>query len=91
MRPELPRLETRDEESGGLDTGDILTEVKSLSRARLGCSYYRVDLHVHSPASSDYAGDNNISSYEFVSVFVARGFDLIAITDHNTGAYVDQA
>ena len=91
MRPELPTLETCDEESGGLDTGDILTEVKSLSRARLGCSYYRVDLHVHSPASSDYAGDNNISSYEFVSAFVARGFDLIAITDHNTGAYVDQA
>ena len=91
MRPELPTLKTRDEESGGLDTGDILTEVKSLSRARQGCSYYRVDLHVHSPTSSDYEGDKNISSYEFVSAFVARGFDLIAITDHNTGAWVDQA
>ena len=74
-----------------MDTGEILTEVKSLSRARRGCAYYRVDLHVHSPDSSDYAGDNNISPYEFVSAFVGRGFDLIAITDHNIGTYIDQA
>ena len=77
--------------AAGLNTDEILTEVKSLSRARRGCAYYRVDLHVHSPDSSDYAGDNNISPYEFVSAFVGRGFDLIAITDHNIGTYIDQA
>ena len=50
-----------------------------------------MDLHVHSPASTDYSGDKDASAYEFMSAFVARGFDLIAITDHNTGAYLDQA
>jgi DNA repair ATPase RecN len=50
-----------------------------------------VDLHVHSPASSDYSGDRNVSALEFVSTFVTNGFDLIAITDHNTGAFIDEA
>ena len=74
-----------------METGVILNEVKSLSRARRACSYYRVDLHVHSPDSTDYSGDSGISPYEFVSEFVSRGFDLIAITDHNAGTYIDQA
>ena len=74
-----------------METADILTKVKSLSRVRRVSSYHRVDLHVHSPVSSDYCGNPTVSSYDFVSAFVARGFDLIAITDHNTGAYIDQA
>ena len=74
-----------------METADILTKVKSLSRIRHACSYHRVDLHVHSPVSADYGGNTSVSSYDFVSAFVARGFDLIAITDHNTGAYIDRA
>ncbi len=74
-----------------MDPDDILAEIKPLFRARRACSYYRVDLHVHSPASSDYCGDRDVSPYEFVSAFVGRGFGLIAITDHNTGAYIDEA
>ena len=74
-----------------MDTSEILAELKTLSRARSACSYYRVDLHVHSPHSSDYSGDSNISTYDFISAFVAQGFELIAITDHNTGTYIDQA
>ena len=65
--------------------------VKSLSRDRNICRYQQVDLHVHSPASTDYRGDVNVSAYEFVSAFAQRGTSLIAITDHNTGSYVDQA
>ena len=74
-----------------METDEILTRIKSLSRARRSCTYYQVDLHVHSLASSDYRGKADISPYEFVSAYVARGFDLIAITDHNTGAYIDKA
>ena len=62
-----------------------------MSKAPRACSYYRVDLHVHSPGSSDYAGDRQVSPYEFIREFVSRGLDLIAITDHNTGSYIDQA
>ena len=74
-----------------MDTQEILVEVKSLSRPARACSFYRVDLHVHSPASADYQGQSDISPYGFISEFVARGFDVIAITDHNTGTYIDQA
>ena len=74
-----------------METEEILSKVKSLSRASRACSYYRVDLHVHSPESSDYVGDSNVLPYEFVSAFVARGFDMISITDHNTGTYIDRA
>ena len=74
-----------------METEEILSKVKSLSRASRACSYYRVDLHVHSPESSDYDGDSNVSPYEFVSAFVARGFDMVSITDHNTGTYIDRA
>ena len=74
-----------------METEAVLAQAKALSRVRRACSYYRVDLHVHSPESTDYAGDSGISPYEFVSEFVSRGIDLIAITDHNTGTYVDQA
>ena len=37
------------------------------------------------------AGTPASLQYEFVSAFVSRGFDLISITDHNTGTYVDRA
>ena len=73
------------------ETDKILTEVKSLSRARRACSYYRVDLHVHSPMSSDYCGDDAVSAFKFISAYVERGFDMLAITDHNTGSYINQA
>ena len=74
-----------------MEPDDILTKIKSLYRSRRSCTYYHVDLHVHSPRSSDYSGDTGISPHEFVSACVERGLDLIAITDHNTGAYIDCA
>lgn len=74
-----------------MEANEILSEVKSLSRLRRACTYHKVDLHVHSPASSDYTGDKDISPYDFVSAFVARGFHMIAITDHNAGTFIDSA
>ena len=74
-----------------MEPDEILAKVKSLSRTGRACTYYRVDLHVHSPVSSDYCGDSDISPYEFVAAFVAREVDLIAITDHNTGTFIDDA
>ena len=74
-----------------MESDEILAKVKSLSRSPRACSYYRADLHVHSPKSSDYRGDTEISACGFVSTFVDRGFDLIAITDHNTGVFIDEA
>ena len=74
-----------------MEAEDILARVKLLSRPPRACTYHSVDLHVHSPHSTDYQGDKGISPYEFISSFVRRGIDLIAITDHNAGSYIDQA
>ncbi|MCY3991308.1 MAG: AAA family ATPase [Caldilineaceae bacterium] len=74
-----------------MELSAILQLAKSLSRLRRSCTYYKVDLHVHSPKSSDYKGDPSITPYEFVSAYVARGFDMIAITDHNAGSFIDEA
>ena len=74
-----------------MDLDKALNAVKSLSRNKRACTYYRADLHIHSPDSDDYRGDTAVTPYEFVSRFIEHGFDLIAITDHNTGKYIDEA
>lgn len=79
------------EKGRALDAEKIPPVVKSLSRERRSCTYYRVDLHVHTPASADYQGDMEITADDFVRSFVERGFGLIAICDHNTGSYIDDA
>lgn len=46
-------------------------------------SWRRVDLHVHSPASLDYA-DPGASMMDILHRAEARGLDAIALTDHNS-------
>ena len=64
---------------------------RRLLRPGRACAYYKVDLHVHSPASFDYRADGDIEATAFVQAFVDRGFDLVAITDHHSGEFVDRA
>lgn len=45
----------------------------------------KIDLHVHSPASADYAGARGPRGYaELASAYVDAGVSVIALTDHNT-------
>ena len=45
----------------------------------------RMDLHLHTPASSDYQ-EPHVSYLDILRQAAARGLDMIAITDHNTVA-----
>jgi predicted metal-dependent phosphoesterase TrpH len=47
--------------------------------------WYSIDLHIHSPASSDYQ-QPGISILEMLQQAEARNLTAIAITDHNTVA-----
>lgn len=47
--------------------------------------WYRVDLHIHTPGSQDYA-EPEISYIDILRRAESRGLDIIAITDHNTVA-----
>lgn len=47
--------------------------------------WYTIDLHIHTPASSDYQQPGT-SYLDILSRAEARGMDIIAFTDHNTVA-----
>ena len=56
--------------------------------ASSGLHFKKLDLHVHTPASEDFQGD--VAPSDFVQEALRQGLDGIAITDHNTGAWIDQ-
>ena len=59
-----------------------MTKKKGRRSSRKWCL---VDLHLHTPASSDYQ-EPDISFLDILRRAVARGLDIIAFTDHNTVA-----
>ena len=53
-----------------------------------GLIYRKIDLHLHTPAS-DCFPDKSITPEDIVNKSIKEGLDAIAITDHNSGAWVD--
>ncbi|MDQ3250373.1 MAG: hypothetical protein M3Q45_14335, partial [Chloroflexota bacterium] len=49
--------------------------------------WYKVDLHLHTPASHDYE-EPQISYLDWMRAVVGKGLEIAAITDHNTVAGV---
>lgn len=61
------------------------TEAKNNDNAHASMNWYSMDLHIHTPASSDY--QNPEASYlDILRRAEARDLDIIALTDHNTVA-----
>lgn len=58
-----------------------------------GSKWWKFDFHVHTPASVDYGKDEvelkKIRPREWLLNVMAKEIDCIAITDHNTGAWID--
>ncbi len=54
-----------------------------------GLRFRKVDLHVHTPASRCFIGDH-VEEQDIVDQALKRGLAAIAITDHNTAAWVDR-
>lgn len=58
-----------------------------------GSKWWKFDFHVHTPASVDYGKDEvelkKIRPREWLLNVMDKGIDCIAITDHNTGAWID--
>ena len=54
-----------------------------------GLEFYRMDLHVHTPASSCYLHHGHTEK-DIVDAAIAAGMNAIAITDHNTGEWIDR-
>src|SRR5918998_4010539 len=47
--------------------------------------WIRIDLHIHTPASEDYA-EPDVTFLDILREADRRGLELIALTDHNTVA-----
>ncbi len=57
----------------------------------VGLRYKKTDLHVHTPASACfYKEDQGITPEEFVDHAIAQGIEVMAITDHNSGEWIDK-
>ena len=60
-----------------------------------GSRWWKVDFHAHTPASDDYgkgsdqAALKQRSPKEWLLDYMRAGIDCVAITDHNSGAWVD--
>ncbi|WP_448071307.1 AAA family ATPase [Georgenia yuyongxinii] len=52
--------------------------------------FWAVDLHVHTPGSSDAKADDFGTAGDIVKVAIDAGLDAIAVTDHNTAAWCAQ-
>jgi len=52
-------------------------------RTRNQMQWYSIDLHLHTPASSDFQ-EHDVRYLEILQRAEARGLDMIAFTDHNT-------
>lgn len=56
-----------------------------------GSNWWLFDFHNHTPASSDYdAGERaNLTARDWLLAYMRSGSDCVAITDHNSGAWID--
>ena len=54
-----------------------------------GLRFRRVDLHAHTPASACFL-DKNVTPQGFVEAATRAGLDAVAVTDHNTGEWIDK-
>ena len=60
-----------------------------------GARWWRFDFHTHTPASDDYGKGPQQEQFkhhtpkEWLLDYMRAGIDCVAITDHNTGAWID--
>ncbi len=57
--------------------------------SRFGLSFKKIDLHLHTPASEDFH-EKNATPMKIVNKAIAEKLDAIAITDHNSGEWIDR-
>ena len=61
-----------------------------------GARWWKFDFHTHTPASVDYGKGTDqrrlrqITPKEWLLGFMRAGVDCVAVTDHNTGEWIDK-
>ena len=61
-----------------------------------GAKWWKFDFHAHTPASNDFmqgcnqTDNNQVKPEGWLRKFMEKGIDCVAITDHNSGAWIDR-
>ncbi len=61
-----------------------------------GARWWKFDFHTHTPASQDYgkgpdrASERGVAPRDWLLGFMRAGIDCVAVTDHNSGEWIDR-
>ena len=56
-----------------------------------GARWWKFDFHTHTPASYDFKQDTEgVTSESWLKAFMEKGIDCVAVTDHNSGDWIDR-
>ena len=56
-----------------------------------GSRWWKFDFHTHTPVGSDdYKGNKALNAQDWLKAYRAAGLNCVVITDHNSGAWVDE-
>lgn len=61
---------------------DVKQIIEKIQTREFGAKLFRVDLHIHTPASKDFKG--SATPEEIVEKAIKTGLNIIAVTDHNS-------
>ena len=53
-----------------------------------GARWWKFDFHTHTPASDDFI-DSELKHEDWLRAFMEKEIDCVAITDHNSGGWID--
>ncbi len=76
--------------------GAVMSSDRGLHWRYPGARWWKFDFHTHTPASRDYGkgpGQDSLKSItprEWLLGFMRAGVDCVAVTDHNSGEWVDR-
>ena len=55
-----------------------------------GARWWKFDFHTHTPASCDFTKNTGeVTPKSWLKAFMAQGIDCVAVTDHNSGGWID--
>jgi ABC-type cobalamin/Fe3+-siderophores transport system ATPase subunit len=56
----------------------------------IGTKWFKCDLHLHTPESKCFKDRDSVTPEQWVQEAIGKGLDCVAVTDHNSGEYVDK-
>ena len=54
-----------------------------------GARWWKFDFHTHTPASTDFKDRDGLTHKSWLKAFMEKRIDCVAITDHNSGGWID--